>query len=185
MLYSWALNRVMRMRKISNAKYGDHNMIIYNDLNEFRRIYTYYAKKALDENNEIVLISSAYETPNRVNSNLEGSGVNARKHTLDGSLMVIDAMRAYHTVDVNGLLKLIESLQSRGQKDGKNGVVCFGDLGTFFLLHKTQELADYESTIPKKVQMRSRAFCCYHKANFDALDKQQKQKLLEGHLRVL
>ena len=185
MLYSSTINRAMRMRKISNAKYGDHNMLIYNDLNEFRRIYTYHAKKGLEENNEIVLISSAYETPDRVNSNLESSGVDVRKHSLDGSLIVVDAMRAYHTADVNGLLKLLESLQTRGQKDGKNGIMCFGDLGTFFLLHKTQELADYESTIPKKVQMRSRAFCCYHKANFDALHIQQKQKLLEAHLRVL
>jgi hypothetical protein len=63
--------------------------------------------------------------------------------------------------------------------------VCFGDVGSFFMLDKTQELADYESTIPKKLQNKLRAFCCYHKENFDELTKEQKQKLLKSHLRVL
>ncbi len=185
MLSSLALNRVRRTRTISKSEYGDHNMVIYKDLNEFRKIYTYHTKEGLGEKNEIVLISSAYETPESVKSNLTNAGVDTRRHMLDGSLIIIDAMRAYHTADVYGLMKLLESLHYRGQKDGKSGVLCFGDVGTFFLLHKTQELADYESSIPNIVQMKLRAFCCYHKANFDTLSQEHKHKLLECHLRAL
>jgi len=160
-------------------------MIIYSDLNEFRKIYTYHVKKGLEENDEIVVISSAYETPDRVRDNLEGVGVDVRKHISVGALRIIDAMKAYHLSDVYGLLKLLESLQARADKEGKSGLLCFGDVGTFFLLNKARELTDYESTIPKKVQLKTKGFCCYHKKNFDALTKEQKQNLYECHLRVL
>ena len=102
MLSSLALNRVRRTRTISKSEYGDHNMVIYKDLNEFRN--TYHTKEGLGEKNEIVLISSAYETPESVKSNLTNAGVDTRRHMLDGSLIIIDAMRAYHTADVYGLL---------------------------------------------------------------------------------
>jgi KaiC/GvpD/RAD55 family RecA-like ATPase len=183
MFDSWPLN-CLRKRNISKAAYGDHNMIIYNDLNEFREIYSFHSKKGLEENNEIVLISSTYETPDRVQSNLTSAGVDVRKHLSEGSLMIIDSMRAYRP-DVMGLVKLVESLHTRGQKNGKSGVVCFGDVGSFFLLDKTRELTDYETTIPKKLHYKLRAFCCYHKENFDELTNDQKQKLLKGHFRVV
>jgi hypothetical protein len=184
MLRSRLLNRFSRALVMSNAGSGDHNMIIYRDLDDFRKIYTYHCKKALEENNEIVLISSTYETPDRVQSNLEKAGVDVRKYKSEGSLMIIDSMRAYRP-DIQGLMKLLESLHTRGQKDGKNGVVCFGDVGSLFLLDMDQELTDYESTIPKKFQNKLRGFCCYHKVNFDRLTGEQKRALSACHHRIL
>ncbi len=41
-------------------------MIIYEDLYTLREIYTKFSKKALEKNNEIMLIVTTYETPDTV-----------------------------------------------------------------------------------------------------------------------
>jgi len=180
-MHCWPLNFISRKQRIAKSKYGDHNLLIYNDLTDFRKIYTYHSKESLEKNNEIVLLASTYETPDKVRNNLESAGVNIQKHMQDGSLMVIDSMRGYHMSDVYGVVKLVETLQVRGQSEGKSGVLCFADIGTFFLLDKIQKLVDYELTVPKKLDMKVKAFCCYHKGNFDFFTKQQKQNLLAAH----
>jgi hypothetical protein len=159
-------------------------MIIYDDLDDFRKIYTYHCKKAL-ENNEIVLISSTFETTDKIKSHLKSAGVNVLKHVLDGSLLIVDSMRSYHVSDVKGLVKLIDTVNERAQREGKSGILCFADIGTFFLLEKTDELINYESSNPKKLDTKTRVFCCYHKAQFATLSKGQKQRLLECHNRIL
>jgi hypothetical protein len=107
-------------------------MIVYNDLDDFRKIYTYNCKIALQEKNEIVVISRSYETPEEVKKNLEKAGVYALKHISQGSSLIVDAMRSFRVLDVNGLVKLLTSLDGRAHKEGKKGTVCFGDVGTFF-----------------------------------------------------
>src|SRR5262245_21952534 len=128
----WPLQRVRRTRDISKVAYGDHNMIIYDDVDDYRKIYTYHSKIALQENNEIVLITTTYESLEKVKENLEKAGIDVQKHISDGSLVIIDSMRGFHGPDVNGVLMLVTSLAERAQKDGKSGVLCFGDPGTFF-----------------------------------------------------
>ena len=175
-----------RHREISKATYGDHDIIIYSDLNDFRKIYSYHAKESLEENNEIVLIATTtYESPDKVKNNLESAGINVSRHLEGGSLVVIDSVRGYHMPDVYGVLKLLESLQIRGRKEGKSGVVDFADPGSFFLLDRKQELVNYELTVPKKLDIRLKTFCCYHKEDFDTFTDRQRQDLLEGHHRVV
>ena len=131
------------------------------------------------------MISSTYETPDKVKSNLERAGVDVRQHILDGTLMIVDSLRSYHLPEVNGLLKLLMSLNERISREGKKGILCFGDVGIFFLLEKIEELISYEFLIPRQLQLTSRSFCCYHKAHFDVLTKKQKEKLQQCHLRIL
>jgi len=173
------------MLNINKAAYGDHNMIIYDDLDDFRKIYVYHCKIALEEKNEIVLLSTTYESLDEVKDNLEKARIDVKKYMSEGSLVIIDSMRGFHGPDVNGVLMLVTSLAERAQKDGKSGVLCFGDPGTFFLLEKLEELVNYESPMPRKFQMKIKAFCCYHRANFDVLSSGQKEKLLECHHNAL
>jgi hypothetical protein len=41
-------------------------MIIYEDIYTLREIYCKFAKRALENNNEIMLILTTYETPNTI-----------------------------------------------------------------------------------------------------------------------
>ncbi len=52
--------------QLENSCYGEHNIIIYDDHYTLREVYCRSAKKALEKNNEIMLIVTTYETPNTV-----------------------------------------------------------------------------------------------------------------------
>ena len=49
------------VEEIRLAEYGVHYLVIYPDMITLRRIYSYYAKMQLEDNNEIVLILPYYE----------------------------------------------------------------------------------------------------------------------------
>ncbi|HEX7207516.1 MAG TPA: hypothetical protein VF233_04995 [Nitrososphaeraceae archaeon] len=50
------------------SEYGVHYLVVYPDMNTLRRIYSYYTKMQLEDNNEIVLIVPYYETTEMVRS---------------------------------------------------------------------------------------------------------------------
>ncbi|HKG41621.1 MAG TPA: hypothetical protein VKA98_05740 [Nitrososphaeraceae archaeon] len=54
------------------SEYDVHYLVVYPDMNTLRRIYSYYTKMQLEDNNEIVLILPYYETAEMVRSVLSG-----------------------------------------------------------------------------------------------------------------
>jgi hypothetical protein len=174
-------SRNNRGKKISQAEYGDHDIILYDNLADFREIYSYYCKEAFEPNNDIVLIATTYESIHRVKSNLESEGIDVPRRIGEGSLWVIDSVKGYHMPDVYGLLKLARSLEARAEKEEKSGVAVFADMGSFFLLNKRKELVDYEQSVPGRLNTKLKAFCCYHSDDFNTLAKPQKKMLLESH----
>jgi KaiC/GvpD/RAD55 family RecA-like ATPase len=64
-------------------------MIIYEDLYASREIYAKFSKKALEQNNEIMLIVTTYETPDTVRDMLSEYEINVQKHESNGSLVIM------------------------------------------------------------------------------------------------
>src|SRR5919198_5843499 len=54
------------LEQITEAEYGAHYIIIYQDLGTLRELYSNYIHKQIEENNEIVLINPFYETTGSV-----------------------------------------------------------------------------------------------------------------------
>ena len=48
------------------SEYGEHDLLVYSTLDEFRQIYSRYCKSALEENSELVLLIPHCETVNAV-----------------------------------------------------------------------------------------------------------------------
>lgn len=167
--------------EISKSDYTEHNVIVYSDLDKFSKIYSHHTKEAIEKKNDIVLIATTYQTIDAVKAQLENKGVDASKYIDDGSLVIIDSAKGYNPADVQGVMKFIKSLLTRAEKEGKNGITNFSDLGSFFLFEKVKELLEYEQSIPKKMDIQLRGFCCYHQANFHALTDEQQGKILELH----
>jgi hypothetical protein len=65
------------------SEYGVHCLVVYPDMNTLRRIYSYYTKKQLEDNNEIVLIVPYYETTEMVRSVLSGEKENNQGSIID------------------------------------------------------------------------------------------------------
>jgi hypothetical protein len=178
------------VEEIRLAEYGVHYLVIYPDMITLRRIYSYYAKMQLEDNNEIVLILPYYETTEMVRNVLsgedkynQGSTIDVRKYEKEGSLMIIDSVKAYFRSDTD-LMSFIGSLSKQAQNSGKSGVSVIADLASFYFHNGVDKLIEYEMSLPTKYDdnMKLKGYCLYHQEDFDRrLTKQQKQKLLEHH----
>lgn len=84
-----------------------------------------------------------------------------------------------------GVLRLIQLLAEKAQKDAKAGVFSLADMGSF-LFNREKELVSYELSIPKTTDLRLKAFCCYHKNDFSSgLTKDQQAHLISHHNKTI
>ncbi|MBD0327884.1 MAG: MEDS domain-containing protein [Pyrinomonadaceae bacterium] len=151
-----------------------------------REVYCRSAKEALEKNNEIMVIVTTYETPNAVRQMLGEYEVDVKKCESDGSLVIIDSVQAYQMVTFYGVLKLIQLLAKRAENDGKDGIFSLADMGSFFLFDRENELVNYEVSIPKTIDMRLKAFCCYHENDFSfKLTKDHQTQLINHHHKAI
>jgi hypothetical protein len=172
------------------SEYGVHYLVVYPDMNTLRRIYSYYTKMQLEDNNEIVLIVPYYETTEMVRSVLSGENKNNKRNIIDvrkyekqGSLVIIDSVKAYFRSDID-LMSFLARLAKHAQFSGKNGISVIADLASFYYNDQSDKLIEYEMSLPTKYddKMKLKGFCIYHQEDFDRrLTEQQKQMLLEHH----
>ncbi len=106
-------------------------MIIYEDLYTLREIYASFSKKALEQNNEIMLIVTTYETPDTVRKMLSEYEINVKKYESIGSLVIIDSVKGYQRANFYGVLRLIQLLAIRAQKDLKSSIFWYSRHGLF------------------------------------------------------
>ena len=173
-------------QQLQNSCYNEHNLIIYEDLYTLREIYCRVAKEALEKNNEIILIVTTYETPDTVRDMLSEYDIDVQKHESYGSLVIIDSVQGYQVANFYGVLRLIELLAIRAKKEFKSGIFCIADMGSFFLFGREKEMVDYELSIPKNIDIRLKAFCCYHKNDFSLrLTDDQQRQLVSHHYRAI
>jgi hypothetical protein len=169
---------------LNDSSFGEHNMLVYPDLDTFKEMYCLYSKMHLEpQYNEIVLIVTNYEIPAKVRQNLKDFGIDADIKEKEGSLVIVDSVRGYQNGDVNGVLKLAKSLVERAEKEGRQGVCVFGDMGSFFLFDRIMELLQYEISIPRRPEIKLKAFCSYHAGDYDRLTPEQRRTLENNHFR--
>lgn len=167
------------------SSFGDHLLVIYDNLNAFRRLYVESARRHLTLENTLMLIVPHYETPKHVIEVLKKEGVDAERYLRDGSLTIIDSVMGYQTVDVEGVYKLVLSLLARGKREGKIGLCGIADMGSFMLFRRKSELVEYESRFSPFLEFPVKVYCCYHKKDFASLKDYQQQVLLSHHKDVI
>lgn len=77
--------------------------------------------------------------------------------------------------------KMIE----QADKMGHIGLSILADAGAFHFMRGTEELLEYECSLPKQFDLNLKAFCLYHQNDFDRLTEKQKQELANHHGRVI
>jgi hypothetical protein len=108
--------------QLNQIESGAHYIFIYNDLITFRQIYSYHTKILLEENNELVLLLPYYETTDSVRRHLrenEHACIDVRKYEKEGSLVIIDSVRAYFRS--TSIMTFVERLVKHAEKLGKDG----------------------------------------------------------------
>ena len=176
-------NTLQIIRDIRRSEFKEHNMLLYPDLQSYREIYSECTKQAL-ENNEVVFLATTYDSFKNVDNMLRSKGISVDEERKEGNLVIVDAVRAYQ-IDTYGAMNLAKSLITRGASEKKTGVFNISDMGSFFLTERTEDLIQYEQSLPKKMDLEFVAICAYHKDNFGMLTDQQQQALLSFHNTIL
>jgi hypothetical protein len=172
-------------KKKSLIEPGSHTLLVYNDLNAFREIYTQYSRALLPQN-EIVVIGTQYEPINNVKNALRFAGVgDVERYLNEGRLFILDAQQGYHYADTHAMWKFALSLLSRAKKEGRQGVTWFGDAGSFFSFEKIEELMQYELSLPQKYEDTISTVCSYHLRDFEKLTEAQQQTLFDHHFKSI
>jgi hypothetical protein len=148
-----------------------------------RNVYSYYINTALNGKNEVVIMLPFYETTDSVRRILGQRDFDVSKHEKQRSLIIMDSLKGYFGSE--GVRSLIDRTLDYAKTSGKNGVSAFGDMGSFFHQHKeNNNLIEHELSLPSEYAdgMNLKAFCLYHKQEFDKrLSNEQKDRLLEHH----
>ncbi|HJU34938.1 MAG TPA: MEDS domain-containing protein [Nitrososphaera sp.] len=163
---------------------GSHNLVIYKDLKTFREIYS-QCSRALLPKDEIVVIGTQYDSPDKVKDTLRLVGVDVERHLNKGTLFIVDAQQGYQGCDPRGIWKLAMSLLSRTKKEGRRGVTWVGDAGSFFSFEKIEELMQYELSLPQKYEDTIKTMCSYHLKDFETLTEGQQHTLIHHHFKSI
>ena len=159
-------------------------MLVYSDLHGLRHIFAKSANTFLQQN-EIVLFGTQYDSIDNIKLALQNEGIDVQKNIDNGTLFIIDAQEGYQGIDTYGTFKLGMSLLSRVKKEKRAGLTWMGDMGSFFAFEKVHELIDYEMFCPSKFEEPIKAVCCYHKGDFDRLQKEEQIRLIEHHFKTI
>ena len=168
---------------IRRSDFQEHNLLIYPDLQSFRQIYSECTKQALD-NNEVVFLATTYDSFDRIEDALRSKGISVDDEKKKGNLIIVDAIRTYQ-IDTYGAMNFAKDLVVRAARDGKEGVFNLSDMGSFFLSERIDELIRYEQSLPKKMDLKFKAICSYHRDNFGRLAEEQQRALLLAHNTVI
>ena len=111
-------------------------------------------------------------------------GISVSNETKEGNLIILDAVKAYQ-VDTYGAVKFVTTLVKQAESGGKAGVFALTEMGSFFMAERIATLLEYETSLQKKLDIRLKATCTYHKGDFATLPKEQQEIILSAHNRVL
>ena len=171
------------VEEMRHSNFHDHNMLLYTDLPTYRKIYSESAKKALD-NNETVLLITTYDSFDRIKDSLTQVGIQVNNETKKGNLIILDAFKAYQ-IDTYGALKFGTTVAKRTEREGKAGIFALTEMGSFFIAERITTLFEYEKSIRKKITITLKSPCSYHKDDFTALSKTQQETIFSAHNRII
>jgi hypothetical protein len=176
---------------IKNSNYGDHNLVIYPRLEQFEEFYVECCKDSILDRNEIFVVATYYQPVSEVRKKLYLlAGIDIARYENNGTLGIFDSEMAYQpsveqTGRYNITIILTSLLISHAQEHDKKRITLLTDLGTFFLNKRKAELISHEVSVSSRIDANIRAFCCYHKDDFNLLQEEQRKRIWRHHLNNL
>lgn len=172
------------LEQLYALEFGEHNILVYDEMDSFREIYSQHIKKRLAAN-DIVLMLPHYENTNCVKDVLKEIEIDVEKHHAEGLLVIMDSVRGFFGPDIENFFSFLQILRQRVKDMNKSGLSVVVDMGSFYHLRKIGEMINYEKSIPAKSDTTSSLLCSYHVRDFRRLGEDQKQLLLDHHYRNL
>jgi hypothetical protein len=173
------------LRLLCETKYGEHNIVIYPNLEAFREIYTHVTKARIQNNHDRIILLPHYETSKSVEQALMELDIKAKEEIAQGSLEIVDSQHGFFDPAQN-FIGIVRASATDAVKSGKSGAIIIADMGSFFHRQQIPEAISHECKIAAQSQdSRFTIFCCYHGRDFEKLSKEQEAKVCENHYRNL
>jgi hypothetical protein len=169
---------------LRDSPYGQHILMLYDDIMTLREIYCAYSLDKLNKSKEAILVLPYLETPESVKTHLEEEGIAIRDQQKEGTLAVIDSDRWFFGSEFNSD-EMMARMFADIQLYGRQGASVFRDIGVFFLRSEQAKLIGLETAVSSKVNLNCKIICCLNKADFDRLVPTHKELLLSAHDKTL
>ena len=173
------------------SPYGIHALVIYSDMITLREFCSFYAKKSIEEKNELLYLAPFYQTVGSKRQSLsEGHrSIDVQKYEKEEkSLIIADSLENYYDqvakiFDIESILNANHKLVEYAKSLNKNGLSYLGDMGAFLFKNQIQSLMDYEFSLPTEfdTNLNLKGICLYHIQDFDRLTSDQKQEIIKHH----
>lgn len=170
---------------LPTTTFGEHNMLIYADINSLRAICYSHSKASLHTRNNAVIILYHYETKDSIRYTLKEFDIEVERYEADRSLVIRDANEIIFKPTLDSFLQYLKTLEELAIKHGKNGIDVIIDMGSFRHLGKEEELVECEDRINNIASSDSKCsiLCCYHEKDVKALDATRIENIQKSHLR--
>jgi hypothetical protein len=177
--------------KIKQSNFGEHNLILYQDVATLNNVYLEYCKNALETLNEMILILPFHQPVSNLFHSFKNIGVNVEKYKLQGLLVIVEAKKGYFSLtnELVDITIMIKMLLQRSNKLGKSGLTIFSDMELFFHHNRLDELLKHETRLYMSsswiTNSKMKVFCCYNISDLNLLTDNQKQDLLNRHNKII
>lgn len=168
-------------------QHGQHDLIIYEDVKVFGKIYSKYCKHLLEVKNHAVLLIIFSEDEFTILDNLKHEGIDVDTRRKDGSLLIEDAALDFFGSKF-GMLQYFLRLVDYSKTIKKDGLAIILDINALYLLDDEggEELFKFENSIAEKDSeylKDSSLLCCYSIAVVGKL-QEKRQKIMDLHNKV-
>jgi DNA-binding response OmpR family regulator len=180
-------SRVPRVNKIGLA---DHVLAIYEDADEELLEAIAFLKRSI-QNNEVGLLLTRKNNEHDIEalkSKIRARGIiNVDQLISDGSIIIMHNEDWYipdQQADKHRIIRQWNELVDHCKSAGKNGLRAFCRMDCFFEHNFSEEVVDYEHTLPVRFTMPFVPVCAYRKEDIDRLSEDQKRRLIVCHSHV-
>jgi hypothetical protein len=174
------------VNELLTIKIGEHNILIYEDVGIFGKVYSKYCKYQLSTANHVVLILIFNEDEEKVLQNLSDEGIDVEKNRADGSLLIEDSVLEFFGSGAD-MLDYLSLLQKYCRDIGKDGLTIILDIGGLYLLGSEADLLKFELSIASSSQKYltdASLLCCYHIALFGKIGKDSRNRIATQHQKT-
>lgn len=167
-----------------DCAYGKHNVLIFGTLDILREFYSRFAKRAL-EDNDIVVLLSYYEPIKNVYAFLENAGIDVAKYKKAHNLFVEDSVEQFFGTS-SDFYKFLKILDEGAIHHGKKGVCVLASADAFHLHREVKDLKEYENNLAVPGNLKNTSIICmYHAESFAALSQEDQDFVIGKHNKVV
>ena len=162
-------------QQLNQIKAGDHNILIYPDLETLREVCSHYCKTRLEEKNEIVVILVNRNLIQLVINYLCENGVDVRKYRKNRSLLIVDSVEKFFGSGAD-FLSFLDIVERQIKGKGKNGISLIADMEFFSQSSNIkQKIIDCETFITRTSDIKPASLLCsYQVEDFKSLTEGMK-----------